>query len=70
MSLFAFGVIVNTKRLQILKISHLERDICIENEIIDFLNYCGGLASRCSPLPPQTQQYRGRKQDRTAPVLR
>lgn len=34
MSLFAFGVIVNTKRLEILKMSHLESDIKDDNTIL------------------------------------
>lgn len=36
MSLFAFGVIVNTKRLQIIETSHLEGDTSIEDEFTDF----------------------------------
>lgn len=36
MSLFAFGVIGNTKRLRIPKMSHLEGDICTEDEITEF----------------------------------
>lgn len=65
MSLFAFGVIVNTKRLQIVKTSYLEGDTTIEDEFTNFFLLLwlvvSHLASRYIPLPPQTQQYTGRK---------
>lgn len=58
MSLFAFGVIGNTKRLRIPKMSHLEGDICTEDEITEFFLLLWWvvpqLASRYNPLPPQT----------------
>lgn len=57
MSLFAFGVIVNTKRLQILKMTHLEGDICIENEVINLFLLLWWvvpqLAARYTPCLPK-----------------